>query len=100
MRFRESRCLHTCYFTTTTEKGLSTSRLWLIDCLVQLRDWLGNRPAAMSGRAASQSVWLPGMAEPALKEQRDWAWRTAWFFPIVTVGRGETKRLCRVRPLS
>jgi uncharacterized membrane protein len=43
--------------------------------------------AYLTGRAASQSVWLAGMAEPVLREHWDWAWRTVWFFPIATAVR-------------
>jgi uncharacterized membrane protein len=48
---------------------------------------VGAIAAYLTGRAASQSIWLPGMAEPVLKEHWDWAWRTIWFFPIVTLAR-------------
>jgi len=48
---------------------------------------VGAIAAYLTGHAASQTVWLPGMAEPVLKEHWDWAWRTVWFFPIVTVVR-------------
>lgn len=37
-----------------------------------------------TGRAASQTVWLPGMAHAIVKEHWDWAFRTVWFFAIVT----------------
>jgi uncharacterized membrane protein len=43
--------------------------------------------AYASGRAASQTVWLPGMAHAVVSEHWDWAWRTVWFFGIVTVAR-------------
>ena len=43
--------------------------------------------AYVTGRAASQTVWLPGMAQAVLRQHWDWAWRTVWFFLIVTVGR-------------
>jgi uncharacterized membrane protein len=43
--------------------------------------------AYVTGRAASQTVWLPGMAQAVVGEHWDWALRTVWFFAIVTVTR-------------
>jgi uncharacterized membrane protein len=43
--------------------------------------------AYVTGRAASQTVWFPGMAQAVLKQHWDWAWRTVWFFGMVTVAR-------------
>ena len=43
--------------------------------------------AYVTGRAASQSIWLPGMAQAVLRQHWDWALRTVWFFGIVTVAR-------------
>ena len=43
--------------------------------------------AYVTGRAASQTIWLPGMAQAVLRQHWDWALRTVWFFGIVTVGR-------------
>jgi uncharacterized membrane protein len=43
--------------------------------------------AYLAGRAASQTVWLPGMAQAVLRQHWDWAWRTVWFFGLVTVVR-------------
>jgi uncharacterized membrane protein len=43
--------------------------------------------AYLTGRAASQGIWLPGMAEAVLRQHWDWALRTVWFFGIVTVVR-------------
>ena len=40
-----------------------------------------------AGRAASQTVWFPGMAQAVLRQHWDWAWRTVWFFGLVTVVR-------------
>jgi uncharacterized membrane protein len=40
--------------------------------------------AYFTGRTASQTVWLPGMAQAVVKEHWDWAFRTVWFFGIVT----------------
>src|SRR5262245_6785206 len=40
-----------------------------------------------TGRAASQAVWLPGMAQAVVGEHWNWAFRTVWFFGIVTVLR-------------
>jgi uncharacterized membrane protein len=40
--------------------------------------------AYFTGRAASQTVWLPGMAQAVVREHWDWAFRTVWFFGIVT----------------
>ena len=37
-----------------------------------------------TGRAASQTVWLPGMANAVVRQHWDWAFRTVWFFAIVT----------------
>ena len=52
----------------------------------------------LTGRAASQSIWLPGMAEPVLKEHWDWALRTVWFFTIVTMVRLALLRPARREP--
>jgi uncharacterized membrane protein len=43
--------------------------------------------AYVAGRAASQTIWLPGMAQAVLRQHWDWALRTVWFFGIVTVVR-------------
>ena len=43
--------------------------------------------AYVTGRAASQTIWLPGMAQAVLGEHWNWALRTVWFFAIVTVVR-------------
>ena len=43
--------------------------------------------AYVTGRGASQTVWLPGMAQEVVKEHWDWAFRTAWFFAIMIVVR-------------
>ena len=43
--------------------------------------------AYLTGRAASQTIWLPGMAQAVLREHWDWAFRTVWFFAIVTLVR-------------
>lgn len=40
-----------------------------------------------TGRAASQAIWLPGMAHAVVGEHWDWAFRTVWFFGIVTAFR-------------
>jgi uncharacterized membrane protein len=40
-----------------------------------------------TGRAAADTIWLPGMAHAAVKEHWDWAFRTVWFFGILTVAR-------------
>jgi uncharacterized membrane protein len=49
--------------------------------------------AYVTGRAASQTIWLPGMAQAVLKQHWDWALRTVWFFGIVT-----SVRLVLLRP--
>jgi uncharacterized membrane protein len=59
---------------------------------------VGALAAYLTGRAASQSVWLPGMAEPVLKEHWDWALRTVWFFTMVTVVRLVLLRPARREP--
>jgi uncharacterized membrane protein len=41
----------------------------------------------LTGRAAAQSVWLPGMAQAIVKEHWDWAFRTVWAFGAITVAR-------------
>jgi uncharacterized membrane protein len=43
--------------------------------------------AYLTGRAASHSTWFPGMAQAVLRQHWDWAWRTVWFFGLVTVVR-------------
>ena len=43
--------------------------------------------AYLTGRAASQTIWMPGMAQAALGEHWAWAFRTVWFFAIVTFAR-------------
>jgi uncharacterized membrane protein len=43
--------------------------------------------AYFTGRAAAETVWLPGMAHAAVKEHWDWAFRTVWFFTILTAVR-------------
>jgi uncharacterized membrane protein len=43
--------------------------------------------AYLSGRAASQTIWQPGMAHALVKDHWDWAYRVVWFFGMVTVMR-------------
>ena len=43
--------------------------------------------AYFTGRAASQTIWFPGMAQAVVREHWDWAFRTVWFFSIATVVR-------------
>jgi uncharacterized membrane protein len=43
--------------------------------------------AYFTGRAAAGSIWLPGMAQAAVKEHWDWAFRAVWFFIILTAVR-------------
>ena len=43
--------------------------------------------AYLTGRAASQTIWLPGMAQAVIGEHWSWAFRTVWFFGVVTVAR-------------
>jgi uncharacterized membrane protein len=61
---------------------------------------VGAIAAYLTGHAASQSIWLPGMAEPVLKEHWDWAWRTVWFFQVVTVVRLVLLRPARREPTT
>ena len=43
--------------------------------------------AYVTGRAASQTIWLPGMAQAVVGEHWNWALRTVWFFTLVTAIR-------------
>jgi uncharacterized membrane protein len=43
--------------------------------------------AYFTGRAAAETVWLPGMAHAAIKAHWDWAFRTVTFFGAMTVLR-------------
>jgi len=54
--------------------------------------------AYLTGRAASQTVWLPGMAHAVVSEHWDWAWRTVWFFAVVTAARLVLLRPSRTDP--
>ena len=47
---------------------------------------VGAVAAYVTGRAASQTIWLPGMAQAVVKEHWDWALRTVWFFGICHCG--------------
>src|SRR5471032_685221 len=40
--------------------------------------------AYITGREASQAVWLPGMAQVIVKALWDWAFRTVWFLGVMT----------------
>ena len=40
-----------------------------------------------TGRAAAGTVWLPGMAQAIVKQHWDWAFRTVWFFALITTVR-------------
>jgi uncharacterized membrane protein len=59
---------------------------------------VGAIAAYLTGRAASQAVWFPGMAQAILKQHWDWALRTVWFFVIVTVVRLVLLRPSRREP--
>ena len=37
-----------------------------------------------TGRAASQTIWIPGMANPIVKAHWDWGFRTLWYFGLLT----------------
>ena len=54
--------------------------------------------AYVTGRAASGTVWMPGMAHAVVAEHWDWAWRTVWFFAVVTVARLVLLRPSRADP--
>ena len=54
--------------------------------------------AYVTGRAASQTIWLPGMAQAVLRQHWDWALRTVWFFGLVTVVRLVLLRPSRREP--
>src|SRR5580765_8238100 len=43
--------------------------------------------AYFTGRAAAETIWLPGMAHAAVKEHWDWAFRSVWFFGVLTMLR-------------
>jgi uncharacterized membrane protein len=43
--------------------------------------------AYVTGRAASQILWFPGMAQAVVREHWDWAFRTVWFFSMMTAVR-------------
>src|SRR4051812_5938521 len=43
--------------------------------------------AYFTGRAAAESVWLPGMAHAAIKAHWDWAFLAVTFFGAMTVLR-------------
>ena len=54
--------------------------------------------AYVTGRAASQTIWFPGMAQAVVREHWDWAFRTVWFFAIVTLLRVVLLRPSRREP--
>jgi uncharacterized membrane protein len=56
--------------------------------------------AYITGRAASQAIWLPGMAQAVVREHWDWAFRTVWFFSVVTGVRLVLLRPSRRDPSS
>jgi uncharacterized membrane protein len=43
--------------------------------------------AYVTGREAAEVIWQPGMAHAAVKDHWDWAFRTVWFFAILTTAR-------------
>lgn len=51
--------------------------------------------AYFTGRAAAHTVWLPGMAHAVVKEHWDLAFRTVWFFGVLTL-----LRLVLLRPAT
>jgi uncharacterized membrane protein len=62
---------------------------WLRDTatLLYVIGTLAAGAAYLSGRAAAQSIWLPGMAHAIVADHWDWAYRVLWFFGVVTVLR-------------
>ena len=69
---------------------------WMLRCnrwlrhmatLLYVLGTLTTLAAYFTGRAAAQIVWLPGMAQAVVKEHWDWAFRTVWFFGLMTVIR-------------
>jgi len=43
--------------------------------------------AYLTGRAAAESIYLPGMAHAAVKDHWDWAFRALVFFSVLTTAR-------------
>jgi uncharacterized membrane protein len=43
--------------------------------------------AYATGRAASQTIWVPGMAHALVTDHWNWAYRAIWFFGIMTTVR-------------
>lgn len=56
--------------------------------------------AYLSGRSASQTIWLPGMAHAVVADHWTWAWRVVWFFGIVTALRLGLLRSTRREPAA
>ena len=48
---------------------------------------VGAVAAYVTGRTASETVWLPGMAHALVAQHWDWALRTVWFFAVLAVTR-------------
>jgi uncharacterized membrane protein len=58
----------------------------------------GTVVAYLTGQAAEQSVWLPGMAHAVVGAHGTWARRTVWFFAAMTLCRLIALRLSRHEP--
>ena len=79
-----------CAAATVDVAGWAFRRNTLLRQIATLLYVLGTGGAVaayVTGRAASQTVWLPGMAQAVLKQHWDWALRTVWFFAVFTVVR-------------
>jgi uncharacterized membrane protein len=67
--------------------ALRRNKLHQVATLLYVLGTGGAIAAYLTGRAASQTIWFPGMAQAVVREHWDWAFRTVWFFAVVTVVR-------------
>jgi uncharacterized membrane protein len=80
---------------------------WALRCNASLRQQatfmyvlgtLTTMATYFTGRAAARTVWLPGMAQAIVKDHWDWAFRTVWFFAVLTIVRLAVLRPARRAP--
>jgi uncharacterized membrane protein len=78
--------------------ALRRNKLQQLATLLYVLGTGGALAAYVTGRAAAQTIWFPGMAQAIVREHWDWAFRTVWFFAIVTVVRLVVLRPSRREP--
>lgn len=92
---------------------ITAAAIDLVDVVFERPAWLGTAAASLyvvgaaatvaayvTGTQAGSTVFIPGMAHPAVEDHRSWALVTAWYFAVSVVIRVAARRagFPRTRP--